>query len=123
MDFEPLGIIHALVTTLRVDESPDEGSLRGPIDHVIAGGVYGVFAIVSTGEANAFSYEGRSCITFHKAFDLVTFPNMLKAAMGMLGLCAGPARGHVGGMPKRDLVTLRALSSNVEVLPCCDQTN
>jgi 4-hydroxy-tetrahydrodipicolinate synthase len=63
MDFEPRGIIPALVTPLQADEPLDEGALRALIDHSIAGGAHGVFAIGSTDEANAFSYDGRCRIT------------------------------------------------------------
>jgi 4-hydroxy-tetrahydrodipicolinate synthase len=40
--------------------------------------------------------------TFRKAFDLGTFPNMFKAAVGVIGLHGDLTRNPVAGMPERD---------------------
>lgn len=53
MSFQALGIIPALVTPLDGDEQIDEAALRRLVNHVIAGGVHGLFAIGSQGEAYA----------------------------------------------------------------------
>jgi 4-hydroxy-tetrahydrodipicolinate synthase len=59
MKFQPRGIIPALVTPLRDDETVDEPALRAVIDHVIAGGVHGIFAVGSQGEFFALDLAER----------------------------------------------------------------
>jgi 4-hydroxy-tetrahydrodipicolinate synthase len=51
----PHGIIPAIVTPLTSDEEINESSLRRLVNHVIRGGVHGVFATGSQGEYWAFS--------------------------------------------------------------------
>ena len=51
----PHGIIPAIVTPLRKDEEIHETSLRRVVNHVIRGGVHGVFATGSQGEFWAFT--------------------------------------------------------------------
>ena len=55
MDFQPCGIIPALVTPMKDDESIDEQGLRAVVNHVLEGGVHGVFAVGSQGEFYALS--------------------------------------------------------------------
>lgn len=57
MDFQPCGIIPALVTPMKDDESVDEQGLRAVVNHVLEGGVHGVFAVGSQGEFYALSKE------------------------------------------------------------------
>lgn len=51
------GIVPALITPLDENENLNERSLRRLVNHVIDGGVHGVFALGSQGEFWAFSYE------------------------------------------------------------------
>ncbi len=53
--FKPFGIIPAMVTPLTKDETINERALRQLTNHLIAGGVHGVFALGSQGEFWAFS--------------------------------------------------------------------
>jgi 4-hydroxy-tetrahydrodipicolinate synthase len=55
--FVPFGIIPALVTPLTKDDHINENALRKLTEHVIKGGVHGVFATGSQGEFWAFSAE------------------------------------------------------------------
>lgn len=55
--FELKGIIPPIVTPLNENEELDEKGLKGIIDHVIKGGVHGVFALGSTGEFYALTLE------------------------------------------------------------------
>jgi len=57
MNFKPHGIIPALVTPMKDDESIDEKGLRAVVNHVLEGGVHGVFAVGSQGEFYALSKE------------------------------------------------------------------
>ena len=57
MTLKPHGIIPALVTPLKDDESIDEAGLRAVVNHVIEGGVHAVFAVGSQGEFYALSKE------------------------------------------------------------------
>ncbi|MEW5720318.1 MAG: 4-hydroxy-tetrahydrodipicolinate synthase [Chloroflexota bacterium] len=54
---KPFGIIPAMVTPLTGDETINERALRKLTNHLIAGGVHGVFAMGSQGEFWAFSPE------------------------------------------------------------------
>jgi len=55
--FKPLGIIPAMVTPLTADDTINERALRKLTNHLIAGGVHGVFAMGSQGEFWAFSAD------------------------------------------------------------------
>jgi len=57
MHFRPYGIIPAMVTPLNGDESLDELALRRLVNYLIAGGVHGLFAVGSQGEAYALTTE------------------------------------------------------------------
>lgn len=54
---KPHGIIPAMVTPLTGEDQINEDALRKLTDHLIGGGVHGVFAIGSQGEFWAFSAE------------------------------------------------------------------
>jgi 4-hydroxy-tetrahydrodipicolinate synthase len=54
---QPHGIIPAMVTPLNDDESLDEPALRRLVNHLIAAGVHGLFAVGSQGEAYALTPE------------------------------------------------------------------
>ncbi len=57
---EPLkGIVPPLVTPLQNRDSLDEPGLERLIEHVIAGGVSGLFILGTTGEAQSLSYRLR----------------------------------------------------------------
>ena len=49
------GIIVPLITPLRADQSLDEPALRRMVEHVLAGGVHGVFALGTMGEMPSLS--------------------------------------------------------------------
>lgn len=51
------GIIPALITPMKADESVSEDGLRIVIDYVIAGGVHGIFILGSQGESFALDWE------------------------------------------------------------------
>ncbi|UCH34058.1 MAG: dihydrodipicolinate synthase family protein [Armatimonadota bacterium] len=53
------GIVPPLVTPLHSDESVDETGLRRLVQHVVRGGVHGVFAMGSTGEFAALADHER----------------------------------------------------------------
>lgn len=59
MVFSPRGIIPALVTPFRDDESLDEDGLRGIVGFVLEAGVHGVFVAGSQGESYALSSDER----------------------------------------------------------------
>lgn len=54
-----VGIIPALVTPLHADESLDEPALRRLVQHVVRGGVHGVFVMGTTGEFAALTDDNR----------------------------------------------------------------
>lgn len=91
MDFVPHGILPAMVTPFDARGRVDEESLRRLIEHLIAGGVHGIFAIGTTGEFYALSdmeykralditvdqvrsrlpvYAGANAITTHRSIEL-----------------------------------------------------
>ena len=60
--FQPFGIIPAMVTPISADEKVNEKALRQLTNHLIKGGVHGVFAVGSQGEFWAFSAEEKKRI-------------------------------------------------------------
>jgi dihydrodipicolinate synthase/N-acetylneuraminate lyase len=56
------GVITPLVTPLRNRHSLDEDSLERLVEHVISGGVHGLFVLGSTGEAPSLSLDLRCCV-------------------------------------------------------------
>lgn len=62
MSFTPHGIIPALVTPLREDETVDHQALRKLIRFLLAGGVHGIFVIGTTGEFYALSIEEKRAL-------------------------------------------------------------
>jgi len=91
MNFSPRGIIPAMVTPFTKSLEINESSLRKLLDHLIEGGVHGVFIISSTGESYAMStkekrraieitvdhvagrvavYAGTGCITTDETIEL-----------------------------------------------------
>jgi 4-hydroxy-tetrahydrodipicolinate synthase len=56
MAFQPKGIVPALATPLRGNETADEVGLQRLVEHVIGAGVHGVFAVGSQGESFALSF-------------------------------------------------------------------
>ena len=50
------GIIPPLVTPLKDNETLDTASLERLIEHLIAGGVHGLFILGTTGEEQSLSY-------------------------------------------------------------------
>jgi 4-hydroxy-tetrahydrodipicolinate synthase len=55
--FKPFGIVPAMVTPLTSDDAINERALRKLTNHLIAGGVHGLFAMGSQGEFWAFSAD------------------------------------------------------------------
>ena len=53
------GIIPPLVTPLKDNETLDIESLERLIEHLIAGGVHGLFVLGTTGEEQSLSYDVR----------------------------------------------------------------
>jgi 4-hydroxy-tetrahydrodipicolinate synthase len=53
------GIIPPIVTPLKSDTELDEKGLKKLIDHILGGGVHGVFLLGTTGEATNLSYKLR----------------------------------------------------------------
>lgn len=51
------GVIPPLITPIDADERIEEKSLRGVIEHVLQGGVHGVFVLGSTGEFYGLEFE------------------------------------------------------------------
>lgn len=65
MNHEPLkieGIIPALITPMNEDETISEEGLRAVIDHVIGGGVHGIFILGSQGESFSLTLEEKKSV-------------------------------------------------------------
>jgi 4-hydroxy-tetrahydrodipicolinate synthase len=56
------GVITAMVTPLREDRTVDEKGLERLIEHLIDGGVHGIFILGTTGEAPNLPYNVRSAL-------------------------------------------------------------
>jgi len=53
------GVIPPIITPVDSNENVDEAGLKRVIDHVMAGGVHGVFVLGSNGEFYAFDFENQ----------------------------------------------------------------
>ncbi len=53
------GVIPPIITPVDLDENVDEAALQRVIDHVLEGGVHGVFVLGSNGEFYAFDFENQ----------------------------------------------------------------
>ena len=53
------GVIPPIVTPVDENENVDEAGLKRVIDHVVNGGVHGVFVLGSNGEFYAFDFENQ----------------------------------------------------------------
>lgn len=65
MNFQPKGIIAAMVTPLTETYRVNEKGLRGLVNHLINGGVHGLFVVGTSGEFYGFTPEQR-----RKAFEI-----------------------------------------------------
>lgn len=81
------GVLPALITPLHSDGTFDEDGSRRLVDHVLAGGVHGVLALGSTGEATSFETPVR-----RRILEVVT-----EAVGGRVPLLVGVAQTTVNG--------------------------
>jgi len=58
------GVIPPIITPVDEDENVDEEGLKRVIDHVIDGGVHGVFVLGSNGEFYGLDFEKQNCQCF-----------------------------------------------------------
>ena len=56
------GIIPPMVTPLKADGSLDEEGLKNLIEHLISGGVHGIFLLGTNGEATSLTHEARKTL-------------------------------------------------------------
>ena len=99
------GIIPPLVTPLRDNETLDVESLERLIEHLIAGGVHGLFVLGTTGEEQSLSYEMRkqmirescrinrgrlpllACVTDTSIVESIHLANCCRLWSGWSGVC------------------------------------
>jgi len=62
MEFKPFGIIPAMITPLTEQEEIDTVALRRLVNFLVEGGVHGLFAVGSQGEAFALSPAEKKCV-------------------------------------------------------------
>jgi len=118
MNQSPLcGIIPPLVTPLRDNETLDIESLERLINHLIEGGVHGLFILGTTGEEQSLSYKVRQdmiretcrinagrlpvlvCITDTSIVESINLANMA-AEYGASGLVSAPPYYFATGQPE-----------------------
>ena len=115
---QPLsGIIPPLVTPLKNNETLDIESLERLIEHLIAGGVHGLFILGTTGEEQSLSYHIREemiqqsarinrgrlpllvCVTDTSIVESIRLANMA-AACGADGVVSAPPYYFATGQPE-----------------------
>ncbi|MBR5069227.1 MAG: dihydrodipicolinate synthase family protein [Bacteroidales bacterium] len=115
---QPLcGIIPPLVTPLKDNETLDITSLERLINHLIEGGVHGLFVLGTTGEAQSLSYKVRhqmirescrindgrlpllACITDTSIVESIKLAN-IAAECGAAGLVSAPPYYFATGQPE-----------------------
>lgn len=82
------GIVPPLVTPLTTDAKIDVAGLERLVEHVIAGGVHGIFLLGTTGEAAAISLEERRRL-IHQAAHFIR--GRVKLLVGVTSDCLGDA--------------------------------
>ena len=97
------GIIPPIVTPLLSDNEIDVQGLEKLIEHIITGGVHGVFLLGTTGEAPNLSYKlrkefiAKACAIINKripvlvGIDLTLTPNFLSIPSPTAEVCRKPA--------------------------------
>ncbi|TVQ40735.1 MAG: 4-hydroxy-tetrahydrodipicolinate synthase [Spirochaetaceae bacterium] len=91
MRFKATGIIPAMITPLTADERVNEKAMRALINHLVDGGVHGIFPVGTTGEFYGLSLEQKRAV-FEIAVD---------AAGGRV-----PVYGGAGGITTRECIQL-----------------
>ena len=138
---QPLGgIIPPLVTPLKDNETLDIASLERLINHLIEGGVHGLFVLGTTGEAQSLSYKVRhqmirescrinvgrlpllACITDTSIVESIKLANVA-AECGAAGLVSAPPYYFATGQPElaqfyEELVPQLPLPLRVWPMPC-----
>lgn len=84
---ELAGVLVALVTPLKQDGSVDEPAVGRLVEHVLTGGVHGLLAVGSTGEAASLDERARRLML--KA--------TVQAAAGRVPVICGVAQSHLAG--------------------------
>ena len=98
MTFQPKGIIPAMVTPLTSDGKINVGSLRKLTNHLIDGGVHGLFPVGSQGEFYALTFEEKK-----RAIEVV-----VEEARGRVPVYAG-----TGAITTREAVALTQMAEKV----------
>jgi len=98
--FRPLGILPAMVTPLDGDQALNEPALRALVNHLIAGGIHGLFALGSQGEFWAFDAAEKQRI-----LELV-----VEETAGRVPVCAGTA-----ALTTREAISLTRMAERVGV--------
>ena len=98
--FKPYGIIPAMVTPLDENEALNESALRRLVNHLIEGGVHGLFAIGSQGEFWAFDPEEK-----RRILEVV-----VDETGGQVSVCGGTA-----AVSTREAVALTRMAEKVGV--------
>src|SRR5512136_810817 len=98
MDFQPKGIIPAMVTPVTRDGKINVESLRKLTNHLIDGGVHGLFPVGSQGEFYALTFEEKK-----RAIEVV-----VEEARGRVPVYAG-----TGAITTREAVALTQMAEKV----------
>lgn len=94
-NFVPRGIIPAMITPLKADESVNYDVLAKHVDYLIENGVHGVFVVGTTGEFYALTLDEKRQI----------IRTAIKAAKGRVPVYAG-----TGGITTREVVDLTQMA-------------
>jgi 4-hydroxy-tetrahydrodipicolinate synthase len=121
MTFVPKGIIPAMVTPTDEWGNLKEQPLRRLTNHLIEGGVHGLFPVGSQGEFYALTPE-----TKRRALEIVveetggrvpgTFPVVIKEALNLMGFDVGSAVRPVGPLPEQKREDLKRVLVEMGVL-------
>jgi 4-hydroxy-tetrahydrodipicolinate synthase len=100
MNFQPKGIIPAMVTPLTSDRKINVESLRKLTNYLIAGGVHGLFAVGTQGEFYALTYEEKKKV----------IETVVEEARGRVPVYAG-----TGAVTTREAITLTQMAESAGV--------
>lgn len=84
--------------------------------NVVPGLVTSIYELFCAGDVEGAKRAQQTLAPLRLAFELGTFPNVIKAAMSMIGIPAGPARAPVGPLNEESIQTLQTILQDLKVL-------
>ncbi len=118
------GVIPPIVTPVDENENVDAAGLKRVIDHVLNGGVHGVFVLGSNGEFYGLDFENQKraleaqykLIPLRNTYNYGSFPVVMKDCLNLMGLNVGHPVKPIDHCTEERLSTLKKVLSDLNLL-------